>query len=424
MRKLFMKLEKNVNLANTTSATASRAISTSWSATARGSTRSTTTAPQIFKQLAIATGQDPANLSALINRDINALDPNRDQSTGFFGLATHATKAGKRVGPNSYIRSTLAAAKYPLTLQMNSLVTKVLFSNTSATPTAIGVEVMRGASMYSADPRSKPGVKGEVVQLFAKKEVIISGGSFNSPQILKLSGIGPADELKKFNIPVVKDLPGVGENMADNYEGGIITLAANNHSLTGMGYPVALLLKTPTSPGKNRNIYAFCGPISFEGFWPGMPTVYGPSEFECALVHMAPKSQAGYVRLRSADPQDMPEINFRFFEHNGDADLQEILDASRSSARPSTPSARPSRRGTRCTRARAPTAPAPTTSRRTSSSTRPTATTRRPAAPSAATATSLPCWTPSSASAASRTCASSTPAPSRACPAPSPCSRP
>ncbi len=44
-------------------------------------------------------------------------------------------------------------------------------------------------------------------------------------------------------------------------------------------------------------------------------------------MHMSPKSQSGYVRLRSADPQDTPEINFRFFAHGGDEDLQEMLDA-------------------------------------------------------------------------------------------------
>jgi len=320
-----MRLERNVYLPNGTAGHGFKGYldvmvnDASWIETK-------TDGPEIIKQLAIATNQDTSNLTALINRDINAPDPNRDTALGFYGLATHATKTGKRSGPAYYIKATLAEKKYPLTLQLNSLVTKVLFSNDS-TPTAIGVEVMQGQSMYGADPRFSAARKGNLTRIYAKKEVIISGGTFNSPQILKLSGIGPADELKKFNIPVVKDLPGVGENVADNYEGGIIVLANGNHSLSGVGYPLALMMRTPTAPTKYRNIYAFCGPISFEGFWPGMPTNYGPSEFECAIVHMAPKSQAGYVRLRSADPQDTPEINFRFFEKNGDQDLQEILDA-------------------------------------------------------------------------------------------------
>jgi choline dehydrogenase len=48
--------------------------------------------------------------------------------------------------------------------------------------------------------------------------VILSGGVYNSPQILKLSGIGPAAELKKFGIKVIKNLPGVGTNLQDHYE--------------------------------------------------------------------------------------------------------------------------------------------------------------------------------------------------------------
>jgi choline dehydrogenase len=57
---------------------------------------------------------------------------------------------------------------------------------------------------------------------FANKETIISGGAYNTPQLLKLSGIGPATELRKFNIPVVIDLPGVGENLQDRYENSVI----------------------------------------------------------------------------------------------------------------------------------------------------------------------------------------------------------
>lgn len=327
MRKHFINLEKNVYLPAGVSGHGYKGY-LDLMVNDGGWINATGDGPEIFKNLATATKQDPKNLWTLINRDINADTPNRDEEVGFYGLASHATKTGRRSGPAYYIRSTLAdPKKYPLTLKMNALVTKVLFSNSSSTPMATGVEVLEGKYQYGADPRFKAENKGELKKYTARKEVIISGGTFNSPQILKLSGIGPADELKKFNIPVVKDLPGVGENLADNYEGGIITLANGSHALSDVAYPVALLMKTPTSPGKRRNIYAFCGPISFEGFWPGMPTNYGPSEFECAVVHMNPKSQAGYVRLKSASPQDTPDINFKFFEKNGDQDLQEILDA-------------------------------------------------------------------------------------------------
>lgn len=279
----------------------------------------------IDTQLAIATGQNASNLASLVRRDILAGGPDKDLQTGFFAMSGHVDKTGKRTGPRWYIRSTLNdPVKYPLTLSLNTFVTRVLFSNDTANPTAVGVEYMQGANLYSASPRYKTGTKGNLTQVFARKEVIVSGGAFNSPQLLKLSGIGPKAELAKFNIPLVKDLPGVGENMADNYEAGILTLANRPLGDTG-GYVVIMLNTSKTT--HDRNIYAFCGSFSFEGFWPGYPTDYGPSQYECALVHMNPRSQAGYVRLRSADPQDVPDINFRFFDKGGDEDLTEILDA-------------------------------------------------------------------------------------------------
>ena len=197
---------------------------------------------------------------------------------------------GRRSSPNNYIRATLDdPARFPLTVKLHSLVTKVLFSHSTKQPRAIGVELMEGASLYKADPRHVPGTKGPTLQVFANKEVIISGGTFNSPQILKLSGIGPKAELQRLGIKVVKDLPGVGENLGDNYEASLLGLSAEPivaGSATG-------IFRTANAATKNRNILAWCGPFSFEGFWPGFPTNHGPNQWECAIVHIGPKSQAG-----------------------------------------------------------------------------------------------------------------------------------
>jgi choline dehydrogenase len=72
--------------------------------------------------------------------------------------------------------------------------------------------------MYSADPRYNASSTGEWGRAYASKEVILAAGVFVTPQILKLSGIGPAAELATHDILLVKDLPGVGTNMKDNYE--------------------------------------------------------------------------------------------------------------------------------------------------------------------------------------------------------------
>ncbi|KAK4139307.1 uncharacterized protein C8A04DRAFT_15978 [Dichotomopilus funicola] len=288
---------------------------------------------RILKKLAELTGQDPADVANLVNRDLNDGDPNADETSSFYSMVTHADTQGKRSSPNNYIRATLAdEANHPLTLQLQTLVTRVLFDNTTINsttpgvlPRAIGVEVLEGASLYRADPKHTPDTPPPPTkQIFARREVIISGGTFNSPQLLKLSGIGPSSELAQFSIPLIKHLPGVGENLGDNYEGSLLALGASPfpNGLT------TLLFRTPNAPTAKRNIYTWCGAFSFEGFWPGFPTDHGPTQYTCALVLMAPKSQRGTVRLVSGDARDRPEINFRFFEEKGEEDLGELVAAA------------------------------------------------------------------------------------------------
>ena len=92
-----------------------------------------------------------------------------------------------------------------LTVLPFAYVTRILFQG----KTAIGVQLKRGSSDFKVLQKKK----NELV--FAKKEVIITGGAINSPWLLMLSGIGPADQLRAFDIPIVADLP-VGKNLQDH----------------------------------------------------------------------------------------------------------------------------------------------------------------------------------------------------------------
>jgi len=237
----------------------------------------------MVQALANAIGQSGVSAQELLKRDMNANDPNRDTSTGIFGQLRHADSQGRRVGTNTYIRATLNdPAKYPLTVQLHSLVTKVLFSNSSLAPTAVGVEYLEGASLYSADPRYNASTKRIVKQVFASREVIVAGGVFNTPQILKLSGIGPAEELKKFKIPVVVDSPGVGTRLADNYETSIISLGARD--LKDAQGTYAVMLKSSIT-NSTRDLYLFCGTFSFEGYWPGLvDSIHLPDLLSLSLI--------------------------------------------------------------------------------------------------------------------------------------------
>ena len=73
----------------------------------------------------------------------------------------------------------------------------------------MGVEYLKGEGLYSADPRYDSTQTGELRTVKANREIIFSGGTFNTPQILKLSGVGPREELEALDISVVVDLPAV-----------------------------------------------------------------------------------------------------------------------------------------------------------------------------------------------------------------------
>jgi choline dehydrogenase len=324
--------------------------------------RNQSDAQTILAATAKKLGQPQTDVFAMVARDLNNNDVDHDQQTGVFGFPAHRDPMGRRVHAGTAVLQTLSATnadgskKYPLTLSTESLATKILFNTTgSVKPKAIGVEYLQGQSMYKADPRynaSNPGMK---MQAFARKEVIISGGAFNTPQLLKLSGVGPKAELTKFNIPVVVDLPGVGTNLQDNPEVGNIA-TANKPALANLG-PIctwgapgdpcldawyqgkgmyaqgplnAIMVKT--SNATERDLFIFGIPsASFRGYWPSL-TVNPiapdpPSTWDFSIVKIHPQSRMGTVTLNSADPRDTPEINFRFFEGPGsDADIAAMAE--------------------------------------------------------------------------------------------------
>ncbi|KAL7643762.1 UNVERIFIED_CONTAM: hypothetical protein RMT77_005768 [Armadillidium vulgare] len=123
-------------------------------------------------------------------------DYNAENQT-VFGNIQFTIRNGYRCSTNKAFLLP-AGKRKNLDIAKHSHVTKVLID--SATNRAYGVRFFR---------------YGEYHDIFARKEVILSAGTFNTPQILMLSGIGPIDHLKDFNIPLIKDLP-VGFNLQDH----------------------------------------------------------------------------------------------------------------------------------------------------------------------------------------------------------------
>lgn len=312
---------------------------------------------------ALGKGPEPINAASgfanLLANDPNSqINPARDSTQGFFQVPLTMT-AGNRTGVTDFIKSTVAEG-FPLDVRTNAFVTKIIFDQSETIPKAMGVEFQDGEYLYRASPRSLNGRPGKPGSARAKKEVIISAGAYNTPQLLKLSGIGPKRELEKFNISVVKDLPGVGTNLMDRYEVPVnVRHSKDFHILDGCtfdgkphdeclkkwennpyvigqrgayatnGLAATLAVTSKYASGSNIDLFIFGGPGNFQGYFPGWAEqVFADhSHFSWYTLKAHTRNHAGTVELQSADPFDQPRINFNYFDTGTTAGGADDLDA-------------------------------------------------------------------------------------------------
>lgn len=150
--------------------------------------------------------QDTDHLTQLLTRDTNHQD--HHYTPGVYLDVSATDWMRRRSSAWNNIIDTIAAG-YPLTLRTHSLATKVLLKEVHGEVRAVGVEYLEGEALYGADRRYNSTQTGTQQVAFARREVIVAGGAFNTPQLLKLSGVGPRQELEDLGIPVIVDLPGV-----------------------------------------------------------------------------------------------------------------------------------------------------------------------------------------------------------------------
>lgn len=170
---------------------------------------------------------------------------------------------------------------------------------------------------------------GEEVVATARREVVLSAGAIGSPQLLQLSGVGPAALLAEHDIPVVADLPGVGENLQDHLQirsvyrvKGAKTLNTMANSLMGkakIGLEYALKRSGPMSMAPSQlcaftrssedyehpNLEYHVQPLSLEAF--GQPLHDFPA-ITASVCNLNPTSR-GTVRIKSPDPRQAPAIS-------------------------------------------------------------------------------------------------------------------
>lgn len=304
------------------------------------------------------------DLLQALTLDINTDFAGRDAREGLYSVPLTVNQ-GVRNGAREFIVSTANAKnkngqrKYHLDIQLNTLVTKIRFDTTGAKPRAVGVDYIRGESLYKADPRFPGSSNGTAGSVNVRKEVILSAGAFESPKLLKLSGIGPAKELKSFNIPVLVDLPGVGNNLQDRYETSVIGNSASDFAIThdctfgrtGLDDPCLKRWKAGKS-NDDRGIYA-SNSLAFgvvkksstadgdpdlfiagaPGYFPGYYPTYSQNvsldarHWVWVTLKAHSRNSAGTVRLASADARDVPIIDFNSFGgKDGDLDIQAVVD--------------------------------------------------------------------------------------------------
>jgi choline dehydrogenase-like flavoprotein len=245
------------------------------------------------------------------------------------------------------------ARRYPDRLRVitNALATRVLFdSNNRAT----GVEYLRGERLYRADPHPAA-VPGELGAVTASREVILSGGAFNTPQLLMLSGIGPRETLDRHGISVRADLAGVGSNLQDRYEVGVVNRmrfesweaykgasftrsdpqfqewqSSRSGLYTTNGSVLTVFRRSPVAD-KVPDLFCMSLLARFAGYAPNYSRAFAENDNYLTWVVLKghTRNRAGRVTLRSPDPRDPPLINFNYFCDGGKQDLQAVVDGIR-----------------------------------------------------------------------------------------------
>ena len=209
-----------------------------------------------------------------------------------------------------------------LTVQANALTNKVLIEGNRA----VGVEYVRN---------------GRVQRAYADREVIVCAGAYNSPQLLMLSGIGPADQLRQHAIAPLVDLPGVGGNLSEHARAPVefearepvtflnelrldrVALSVARWALFGSGTFATqinscnVVVRTAKELAQ-PDVQLMCNPVRMDAkmWFPGIG-VRQEHRITSDVVLLHPRSR-GRVSLRSADPRDPPRIQLNLLAERAD----------------------------------------------------------------------------------------------------------
>jgi choline dehydrogenase len=285
---------------------------------------------------------------------IGEADPNDQRLQGGLAegltLAPLSTSHGRRRGARERVRSAIEA--HGLRVEFDALASRVLFDERLR---AVGVEYRKGRDLYRAcpEPARDPGALRRV---FVRREVILAAGAFNTPQLLMLSGVGSPGELARHDIEVRVALDGVGRNLQDRYEIGVVHRTLRPwECLGGVAFEVgdpayvewvegrgmypsngaavafSLRSKAARDRGTPPDLFVMALLTRFFGYFTGYSDIIRKSrgDLTFAVLKAHTNNRGGRVRLVSADPRDPPAIDFCAFEEGTDAsgeDLEAVVE--------------------------------------------------------------------------------------------------
>lgn len=284
-------------------------------------------------------------------------------------IPTAIDERGRRAGTRERIRAAQRATGR-LEVRLHSHVTELLFDPRDRRR-VIGVRYRSGQRLYRADRDARfGGPGGPDEEVLAEREVILAAGAFITPQLLMLSGIGPEPALRGLGIEVRVPLPGVGANLQDRYEVGIVVQAHEPFGILeeatfqgpgpgaeagdslfeewrdegeGLyatnGAVLGFIRKSGAVGHGEPDLFVFGVPGRFDGYYTGWSgeAVKRPYDKWTWLLLKAHARFRGTVTLRSRDPLDPPHIDFNYFERDATgaptAEARADLDAMRDGVR-------------------------------------------------------------------------------------------
>jgi len=273
------------------------------------------------------------------------------EATGVYRLPL-ATASGHRNGSRERLLDT-ASSGHPITIQTGAFVTRILWKQTEGAPKAVGVEYLRGESIYGAS--LAPNAAPPTARRAHGREIILSAGVFNTPELLMLSGVGPEDHLCERGIAVVAARPGVGQNLQDRYEAPVVTELGHPLQVVAgcklgeatdqdpcledwkrgrgvyrtPGFLATVLMRSsPSEPLADLQVFAV--PSDARGYYPGYSadSAKSKSRFSWLLLKAHTKNHDGTVRLVDDNPLSKPEIRFNSYDESNplaDPDLAALV---------------------------------------------------------------------------------------------------